>query len=158
MHIKSSFRIGLWFPESELDSHLYYSVLWILCWTLGVFESKSLRNTDLKPSIIYYLGSGCIFHLDIDVFFFSLFVSANLVMPTSQMCCATRTLSWAAWTRWRGAARILSPTAAASTQMLPNDWLRGSSIWRASSAVTWHDTWARSERLCVNERTVWKRE
>ncbi len=77
------------------------------------------------------------------MFFFSLFVSTNLVMPTSQMHCAT--LSWAAWTRWRGAARILSPTAAASTQMLPNDWPSGSSFWRASSAVTWHDTWARSE-------------
>lgn len=44
MHIKSSFRIGLWVPESELDSHLYYSVLWILCWTLGVFESKKFEK------------------------------------------------------------------------------------------------------------------
>lgn len=68
-----------------------------------------------------------------------------VVMPVSQMACATLTLNWAAWRPWRGAARIPSPMVAVPTQRLPSDWLSGCSTWRASNGVTWHDTWEKSE-------------
>lgn len=73
------------------------------------------------------------------------------VMPTSQTCCLTpKTVIWAVWSVWSTAARTLWPMAAELTTRPPRGWPSACITSRASNAVMWPDTWARSEHANTN--------
>lgn len=73
------------------------------------------------------------------------------VMPTSQTCCLTpKTVIWAVWSVWSAAARTLWPMAAELTTRPPRGWPSACITSRASNAVMWPDTWARSEHANTN--------
>ncbi len=78
-------------------------------------------------------------------------LSSPPVMPTSQTCCLTQMSAiWEVWSAWSAAAPTLWPMAAEPTVRRPRGWPSASITSRASNAVMWPDTWARSKHTGVN--------
>lgn len=80
--------------------------------------------------------------------------SSSPAMPTSQTCCLTQTSAiWAVWSVWSAAALTLWPMAVEPTVRPPRGWPNASITSRASNAVMWPDTWARSEHAHTDAHT-----